>query len=117
MTSALNRPKAGDWKKEEEIRTIPNPLTSANNAQNVAFLHDDEVFTVDFDFGTRPFAEQDLVAGLDVQRSDLAFVALGPAADSDDCAFLWLFLGGIGDNDPARGLLVSLDTANENAVM
>src|SRR6476661_7041848 len=90
---------------------------SADNPEDVAFLHDDEVFTVDLDLGARPFAEQDLVAGLDVERRQLALFALGAGADGDDFAFLRLFLGGVGNNDPARGLLVSLDTADEDAIM
>src|SRR5947199_4369880 len=44
---------------------IPSRLASANNAQNVAFLHDDEVFTVDFHLGAGPFAGQHLVPALD----------------------------------------------------
>src|SRR3954449_11857950 len=97
--------------------TIPRPLASANNAQNVAFLHDDEVFTVDLHLGARPFAEQDLVAGLDVERSDLAVVGAGAGADGDDFALLRLFLCGVGNDDPARCLLLGLDTADEDTIM
>src|SRR6266542_6354623 len=96
---------------------IPSQLASANNAQNIAFLHDDEVFTVDFHLGARPFAEQDLVARLDVQRRELALFGLGARADGDDFALLRLFLRGIGDDDPARGLLLGLDTTDEDTIM
>src|SRR5438270_3673492 len=96
--------------------TIPSPLASANYAQDVAFLHDDEVFTVDLHLGARPFAEQDLVAGLDVERRDLALVGLGAAADGDDFALLRLFLRGIGNDDPAGGLFIGLDAADEDTV-
>src|SRR3954471_22537552 len=96
---------------------IPSPLESANNAQNIAFLHDDEVFTVDLHFGAGPFAEQDLVAGLDVQRRDLAVIGAGAGANGDDFAFLRLFLGRIGNDDPAGALLLGLDTADENTIM
>src|SRR5437868_10916660 len=97
--------------------TIPSRLASTNNSQNVAFLHDDEVLTVDLHLGARPFAEQDLVAGLDVQRRHLALFGLGASTDGDDFALLRLFLGGIGNDDPARGLLLGLDTADEDSVM
>src|SRR5690349_13041600 len=110
MLSAPNRFEAANWKKKG-FPTIPSPLASANNAQNIAFLHDDEVLTVDLHLGAGPLAEQDLVAGLDVERRHLALVGLGPCADGDDFALLRLFFGGVGDDDPARGLLVSLDTA------
>src|SRR3569832_876170 len=97
--------------------TIPSPLASANDAQDVGFLHDQQVFAVDLDLGARPLAEQHLVAGLDVERRHLAVLALGARAGGDDLAFLRLFLGGVGDDDPARGLLVSLDAADEDAVV
>ena len=51
------------------------------------FLHDQQVFAVDLDLGARPFAEQDLVAGLDVERGDLAVFGAGAGADGDDFAF------------------------------
>src|SRR3954451_18471564 len=90
---------------------------SADDPEDVAFLHDDQVFTVDLHLGARPFAEQDLVAGLDVQRRDLAVVSAGARADRDHFAFLRLFLGGIGNDDPAGSLFIGLDTADEDTVM
>src|SRR3954447_319409 len=92
-------------------------LKSGDDPEDVAFLHDDEVFAVDLDLGARPFAEQDLVAGLDVERRNLALVILGAAADGDDFAFLRLFLGGVGNDDPARGLFIGLDSADEDTVV
>src|SRR3954467_12856192 len=65
---------------------------SANDAQDVAFLHDQQVFTVDLHLGARPFAEQDLVAGLDIERRDRAVLAAGAGADRHDLALLGLFL-------------------------
>ena len=38
-------------------------------------------------------------------------------ADGDDLALLRLFLGGVGNDDAARGFLFSLDTADEHAVV
>ena len=58
-----------------------------------------------------------LVAGLDVERRDLAVLGAGAGADGDDFAFLRLFLGGVGDDDPAGGLLLGLDAADEHTVM
>ena len=73
---------------------------SGDDAQDVAFLHDDQLFAVDLDLGARPFAEQDLVAGFDLERMNLALLIAGAGADGDDFAFLRLFLGRIGDDDP-----------------
>src|SRR3546814_11148783 len=59
-------------------------LASANNPEDVAFLHDQQVFTVDPHFGAGPFAEKDAITSLDVERCDLAIFALGACASSDD---------------------------------
>src|SRR3954469_2157140 len=90
---------------------------SGDDPEDVGFLHDDEVFAVDLHLGARPFAEQDLVAGLDVQRSDLAVVGPRAGPDGNDFAFLRLLLRRIGNDDPAGGLCLGLDTADEDAIM
>src|SRR5436190_4338612 len=101
--------------------TVTMPLArrrgSADDPEDVAFLHDDQVFARDLDLGARPFAEQDAVAGLDVQRRHLAFVRARARPDGDDFAFLRLFLGGVGNDDPARGLLFGLDPTDEDTIM
>ena len=43
----------------------------ADNAHDVGFFHDQQVFAVDLDFGTGPFAEQNAVADFDVKRNQL----------------------------------------------
>src|SRR6478752_5735702 len=52
-------------------------LRSADDPEDVAFLHDDQVFALELDLRARPFAEQDLVASLDVERGHLAVFRLG----------------------------------------
>ena len=47
---------------------------------------------------------------------DLAVVVAGAGADGDDFAFLRLFLGGVGNDDPALGLVFFLDAADEDAI-
>src|SRR5215218_2577956 len=73
-------------------RACARPVRSADDPEDVAFLHDDQVFAVDLDLGARPFAEQDAVAGLDVERGHLAFVRASARTDRDDFAYLRLFL-------------------------
>src|SRR5579872_7270261 len=67
-------------------------VRSADDPEDVAFLHDQQVLAVDLDLGAGPFAEQDAVAGLDVQRGHLAVLGAGPGAGGDDLALLRLFL-------------------------
>jgi len=38
-----------------------------NNAHDIGLLHDQEFLTVDLDFRARPFAEQDPVAGFQLE--------------------------------------------------
>ena len=90
---------------------------SVDDAQDVAFLHDEKVFAVDLDLGAGPFAEQDAVAGLDVERGELAALVAAAGAHGDDFAFLGLFLGGIGNDDAAFGLLFAFDALDHDAVM
>src|SRR5665213_2210916 len=82
--------------------------TAFDDAHDVGFLHDDDILAVDLDLGARPFAEQHAVADFDVERMQRAILAARARADSDDLAFHRLFLGGVGDDDAARGLLVLL---------
>src|SRR3546814_11909780 len=92
-------------------------MGSGDDAEDVRFLHDQQLFAVDLDFGARPFAKQDAVAGLDVERGDLAVVGAGARTNGDDFAFLRLFLGGVGDDDAASRLFFGFDTANKPAVV
>src|SRR5438552_12130492 len=91
-------------------------LFGLEHAQDVAFLHDQQVLAVQLDLGAGPLAEQDAVSGLDVERLDLAALIASAGADGDHFAFLRLFLGGIGDDDPASGFLFFLDALDEDAV-
>src|SRR3954447_17764955 len=82
-----------------------------DDAEDVALRHDEQILAVDPDFGARPFAEQDLVAGLDVERAHRAVLRLGAGAGGDDLALLRLLLGGVRDDDPAGRLFLGLDAA------
>ena len=73
-----------------------------DDAHDVGLLHDQELLAVDLDLGAGPLAEQDAVAGLDVERDELAGLVAGARADGDDLAFLRLLLGGVGNDDAAR---------------
>jgi hypothetical protein len=100
------------------MRRVGNhPPPSGDDAEDVAFLHDQQLFAVQRDFGARPFAEQDAVAGLDRRRDQLARILAGAFADGDDLALGGLFLGGVGDDQPALGLFLGLDATDQHAVM
>src|SRR5215211_8829174 len=88
-----------------------------DDAHDVALLHDQEVLAIDAHLGARPLAEQHPVAGLHVERDDLAALVAGARPGGDDLALLGLFLGGVGDDDAALRLLLRVDSADDDAVM
>ena len=62
-------------------------------------------------------AEEDEIAGLDVERDAPAVVLDLAVAHGDDFALLRFFLRGIGDDDSADFLFPFLDALNEDAVV
>src|SRR4029077_8163225 len=79
-----------------------------DHAHDVGFFHNDEVFAVELDLGTRPFAEQHPVALLDVHRHELAVFVPRAGAAGHDLAFHRLFLCRVGNDDTTRRLLVGI---------
>ena len=51
---------------------------AVDDAHEVGLLHDHELLAIELDLGAGPFAEQHAVAGLDVERLDLAVLAAAP---------------------------------------
>src|SRR5215207_1835941 len=84
---------------------------------DVAFLHDQVLDVVDLDLGSRPFAEQHPVPGLDVDRDELAVLVPPARTDRDDLALLRLFLGGIGNDDACGGSCLGLDTFDDDTIV
>src|SRR6185369_15593193 len=60
------------------------------NAENVALLDDEEILAIEFHLAARPFAKQHSVAGLHIERHDLAAVVPGARSDRHDFALHWL---------------------------
>src|SRR6185312_11137560 len=90
---------------------------ACDDAHDVRLLHDEEILAVELDLRAGPFAEQDAVARLDVERHHRALLVAGSRADRDDLAFHRLFLGGVGNDDAALGLAFFLDTLDHDAVV
>src|SRR6266545_3664201 len=87
------------------------------HAHDVAFLHDQVLDAVDLDLGAGPLAEQHAVAGLDIDRDELAGLVAGAGTDCHDPALLRLLLGGVRDDDAAGGLRLGVNAANDHAVV
>src|ERR1700677_4389023 len=92
-------------------------LPLSEHAHDVGFLHDQQFLTVERDLGARPFAEQHAVAGLDVDRNQLAGSSAAAGPDRRDLPLLGLFLGTVGNDDAALGLFLGIDTLDHDTVM
>src|SRR3954471_12698020 len=88
-----------------------------NDSENFVFAHDEEFLTIELDFLPGILPEQDQIPRLDVERDALAIVLRLAVSGGDDLALLWLFLGGVGDDDPADLLLAFLDPGDDDAVV
>src|ERR1700759_2616245 len=88
-----------------------------DDAEKVALLHDEEVLAVDLHFGPRPFAEQDTVTGLHIERDQLALLIPRSGTRGDNLALLRLLLRGVGNNDAAGGLFLGINAAHEHTVV
>src|SRR5216117_967799 len=87
------------------------------NGEDVFLAHDEVLLVVDLDLGARVLPEQDLVAGLHVERHLLAVVVDLAVADGDDLALLGLFLGRVRDDDPALLDLFLLETLDQDSIV
>src|SRR5947207_5138222 len=87
------------------------------HAHDVRFLHDHQVLAIELDLGARPLREQHMIAAFDVERMQLAGLVAGAGTDGEYFAFHRLFLNRVGDEDPAGGLRLRFDTANQDAVL
>src|SRR5689334_2996330 len=77
-------------------------LLGFNHGHNIFLAHHNEVLAVDLHLGSAVFAEEDFVADLDVEWTDLAVVENLAFADRYHLS-LYRFLGrGIGNDDSAR---------------
>src|SRR5581483_11397796 len=92
-------------------------LLAFNHGHNVFLSHDDQLLAVDPDFRAAVLAEEDLVADLDVERTDLAVFENLAFADRYDLSLHGLFGRGIGNHDAARRGSLLFQALHDDAVM
>ena len=92
-------------------------LGLGQHPHNVTLFHDEVLDAIELDLGARPFAEQDAVTGLDVDRDELAALVAATGSNRDDLALLRLLLSGVGNDDTAGGLRLGFDTLDDDAVV
>src|ERR1700693_620443 len=87
------------------------------DAEDFFLTHDEELFAVELDLGAGVLAEEDVVASLDIEGEDLAFVVGLTLTDGDHFALLGLFLGGVGDDDAAADALALFNAPDQDAIV
>src|ERR1700694_5654533 len=92
-------------------------LLAFNHGHDVFFAHDHQFIPVDLDLGSAVLAEQDLVADLDVESTDLAVLENFALADRYDLSLHRLLCRGIGNHDATRGGTLLFQALYDDAVM
>ena len=85
--------------------------------EDEVLAHDQVFVALQLDLLPGVLAEQNQVAGLDVERIALAVFVDLPGAHSDDLALLRLFLGCIRNDDSAARLLAFVKAADDDPVV
>jgi hypothetical protein len=80
------------FKPKPRSGRLAGRLRRLDNAENIAFLHDQQVLPIDLDLALRPFAEKHTIAGFEVRRHEFTSFVANACANGDDFAFLRLFL-------------------------
>src|SRR5581483_7398804 len=104
MFTPLNmRARASSLKRTSLAAIFVNPrLLGLDHGHNIFLSHHYEILAVDLHFGPAVLAEQDFVADLDVEGTDLAVLENLAFADRNDLSLHRLFGRGIGNEDSTR---------------
>src|SRR5437016_3016488 len=89
---------------------------AAELRQNFFFAKDEILLVLDFDFRTAVLAEEDTIAGLDVQRDQFALLALA-STDGDDFALHGLFFCGVRDDDATLDAFLLFNALHDDTVV
>src|SRR5215467_6059131 len=88
-----------------------------DDAHDVVFAHDQILGAFDLHGLARVLSEQDAVPDLDVQGPDLAVLEDLALADGHHLALIGLLPGGVGNHDPAGGLVLRVEALHYYAVV
>jgi hypothetical protein len=84
-----------------------------DDAQDLAFPHDEILFIVEPNFVPGILAEEDLVSDLQVHRESFAVVGQLPGTNGDDFPFLRFFFRRVGNDDSVGASLPYFSTSFE----
>src|SRR5436853_6421989 len=114
-TGHYNRTNARLYNGRTDL--LPGRFRRAAQLRQNFFFAKDEIFLVlDLDFRTTVFAEEDAIAGLDVQRDQFALLALA-SSHGADFALHGLFFCGIRDYDATLDAFFFLNALHDDTVV
>src|SRR5665213_579431 len=90
---------------------------SVDDGHDVFFAHHEQLIAVDLDGGARVFAEEHLVADLEVDRAHLAVVVLLAGTDGEHFALVGFLGGGVGDDDAGSGFALLFQALDDHAIV
>src|SRR3984957_1622467 len=88
-----------------------------DDAEDIGFLHDEPILTVDDDVGTGPFAEEHAIADFHIERLDLSSLIARARTDGQNLALDGLFLRRVRDDDASGSYFLGLDPLHQKAVV
>src|SRR5262249_54241877 len=94
---------------------VRRPL--GEDSHDVGRFHYEEFFAIEFDLGAGPLAEQLAIAGLDFECNKIAGLVTATRPNGNDFTLLRLLLGGIRNDNAARGLFLGINALDHHAVM
>jgi hypothetical protein len=86
------------------------------HSKNIVLTQDQVLFAFELDLAAGVLAKQDAIARLNVWGKQFSILGHFALAHRHDSAFLWFFLGGIGDNDSSLSLFFFLNPPDENSI-
>src|SRR5947208_8313123 len=91
------------------------PSLSLDKSEDVLLGQDQELLTIELEFGAGVLLEEDLVALLEVDRNALAVLITVTRTDGEDLALLRLLFRGVRQVDPGVRLLLAVQGLDDNA--
>lgn len=87
-----------------------------DDGEDFFFAEQEVELFIELHFRAGVLADENLVADLDVEGDFLAVLVEGTGAKGNDLGFLWLLLGGVGDDDASLDFFGLFDALEEDAI-
>src|SRR6267142_4507535 len=113
----LLRPRRGLVVKLFALLAAGSRACAGDDSENLVLAHNQQLFTVDLDFGTGVLAKQNAVAGFNIKRLARSVFFVLTCSGSNNFAFLRFLLGAVGDDDASTNLFAFFNAFHDHAVV